>query len=60
MENKTYWLGYNRYESKVIVYSSVADAQRGSTWWREVTAFNLEAAKHKFLEEYMESHHEIE
>jgi hypothetical protein len=60
MENKTYYLGYNRYDGKVIVYSNAADATRSGSWWREVTSYNLETAKAKFLEDYIEAHHEIE
>ena len=60
MEKKTYYLGYNRYEGKVIVYSTVEHAQNGSKWWKEVQAYTLEQAKEQFLNNYKETHAEEE
>jgi hypothetical protein len=51
-EEKTYWLGYNRYSKSIIVYSNATDADRGGGWWREVKALTLKLAKEKFMELY--------
>lgn len=60
MGTKTYYLGYNRYEKKVIVYSTEEHAQKGSSWWRTIESHSLEQAKKDFLEEYREAHTEHE
>ena len=60
MNKKTYYLGYNRYEQKAIVYSTAEHAERGSSWWRVVEAHTLEDAKKQFLQEYRDAHTEHE
>jgi len=56
---KSYILGYNRYEGKVVSYSTVEHAKLSGTWWRVMEASDIKTAKEDFLEMYNEVH-EIE
>ena len=51
-EEKMYIIGYNRYSQQMIVYSTVKDAERSGTWWKEVRGLTLEDAKELFMTLY--------
>jgi|APFre7841882654_1041346.scaffolds.fasta_scaffold01151_18 hypothetical protein len=57
---KTYILGYNRYDGKVITYSTIEHAESSGTWWRAIEAIDHKEAKSIFLEMYNETHEEHE
>lgn len=59
-ENKTWILGYNRYQGKVVTYSTQKHAEMSGSYWKIVEATSHAEAKEQFLEDVRENHHEIE
>lgn len=51
-ELKTYHLSYNRYENKVITYSTSDQAERSGSPWKTIEASSHTIAKTEFLEWY--------
>ena len=59
-ETKNYILGYNRYQGKVITYSTQEHAEMSGSYWKIVEATSHAEAKEQFLEDVRENHSEQE
>lgn len=57
-ELKTYFFGYNRYENKIISYSTAEQAERSGSLWKQLDSTSYREAKEEFIRIYQEDNSE--